>query len=356
MLRSAARRSAFPLAAALLLVVHPAPLGGQAPADVQTSSTASRSDRSARVERRGESASTATPSAAEKAGPEPVRVGIYVRDVYDVNLKAGTYFVDFDLWFEWTGDVDPTGFSILNGTREQQDKEAESTGPKGRSVTYRCQYRFHEPLDQRRYPLDAHVLRVMVEDGQHTVRELTYVPDRRWALMDPRVRLPGWILDPARVDATRHTYPPLGSEEAGAADEVYSHFELGIPLRRPGAGIFLKTFLVMFISVGVGFLATLLSARQVDARLGLGLASVFGVVSSYVVAAGSLPETGEFTLTDKLHVLAMAVVFLSILASVAVFRLGDRLGERRAERLDTGLGIATVCGFALAVLLICRYA
>jgi hypothetical protein len=355
MLRSAARRSVLPLAAALLLVVYPAILRGQASSDPRAASSEARPDRGASAGRAGESGSSATVSSAT-SGPEQVRAGIYVRDVYDLDLKAGTYFVDFDLWFEWTGDVDPTGFSIVNGTRDQQEKEASTSGPEGKSATFHCQYRFHEPLDQRRHPLDAQVLRVMVEDGQHTLRELAYVPDRRWPLVDARVRLPGWAMARPRLEATRHAYPPMASGDQGASDEVYSHLELGIPLHRPGAGIFLKTFLVMFISVGVGFLSTLLSARQVDARLGLGLASVFGVVSSYVVAAGSLPETGEFTLTDKLHVAAMAVVFLSILASVAVFRLGDRLGERRTERLDTWLGIATVFGFVVAVLLICRYA
>jgi Ca2+/Na+ antiporter len=110
---------------------------------------------------------------------------------------------------------------------------------------------------------------------------------------------------------------------------------------------------VLFISVAVGLLSHLLLVRQVEARLGLGLASVFGVVSSYVVAAGNLPESGELTLSDKLHITGMAFVFLSILASVAVFRLADRLGDPRTERLDRWLGVALTLGYAAAVTLLC---
>jgi hypothetical protein len=288
------------------------------------------------------------------AAPESVRIGIFVRDVYDVDLKNGTYEVDFDLWLEWKGNVDPTGFVVLNGKKDEQEKVAVVTGSEGHSALYRCQYRFHQALDRHAYPLDAHRLTIQVEDGQHTVRELVYVPDRRWEPMEPRVKIPGWAIGRPSASTSVHLYPA----EAGAAltpDQVqeYAHFEVGIPLRRPDAGIFLKTFLVLFISVAVGLLAPMLTVRQVEARLGLGLASVFGVVSSYVVAAGNLPESGELTLSDKLHVGGMAFVFLSILASVTVFRIVDRMGDPRTERLDRWLGIATTAGFAAVVAVLC---
>jgi hypothetical protein len=291
---------------------------------------------------------------AAEAVPEAVRVGIYVRDIYDVDVKAGTYMVDFDLWMEWSGTIDPTGFVILNGKKEDQEKVAVVTGSEEHSVMYRCQYRFHQALDQHAYPLDAHRLTIQLEDGQHTARELVFVPDRRWRPMDPGVRIPGWAIGQPTGTTSVHLYPA----EAGASltpDQVqeYSHFEVGIPLRRPDAGIFLKTFLVLFISVAVGLLAPLLTVRQVEARLGLGLASVFGVVSSYVVAAGNLPESGELTLADKLHITGMAFVFLSILASVAVYRVVERAGEPRTERADRGLGIAMALGFAVVTVAVC---
>jgi hypothetical protein len=307
--------------------------------------------------RAGAAQSSTTPAqaaAAALAAPESVRIGVYVRDLYDVDLKNGTYQVDFDLWLEWKGAVDPTGFVILNGKKDEQEKVAVVTGSEGHSALYRCQYRFHQALDRRAYPLDAHRLTIQVEDGQHTAREMVFVPDRRWRPMDPGVKIPGWAIGRPTASTSVHLYPA----EAGAAltpDQVqeYSHFEVAIPLRRPDAGIFLKTFLVLFISVAVGLVAPLLTVRQVEARLGLGLASVFGVVSSYVVAAGNLPETGELTLTDKLHVTGMAFVFLSILTSVAVFRGVERLGDPRAERLDRRLGAAATVGFALVVLVLC---
>ncbi|HET6764441.1 MAG TPA: hypothetical protein VFH27_12235 [Longimicrobiaceae bacterium] len=295
-----------------------------------------------------------TGAATGAAAPESVRVGIYVRDVYAVDLKSGTYEVDFDLWIEWDGKIDPTGFVILNGKRDEQEKVASVTGSDEHSALYRCQFLFHQALDRHAYPLDAHRLTIQVEDGQHTARELVYVPDRRWKTIDPAVRIPGWAIGRPTATTSLHLYPA----EPGAAlsaDQVqeYSHFEVGIPLTRPDAGIFYKSFLVLFISVAVGLLAPMLTVPQMEARLGLGLASVFGVVSSYVVASGNLPESGELTLTDKLHIAGMACVFLSILASVAFYRLEGRMDLARLERTDRNLGIATAAGYVLIVVVLC---
>ena len=301
-------------------------------------------------------AATAVGRTTRTAAAERINVGIFVRDVYDVDLKAGTYEVDFDLWLEWDGKIDPTNFVILNGKKEEQEKIAVITGSDEQSALYRCHYRFHQALDRRAYPLDAHRLTIQVEDGQHTLRQMVYVPDRRWKTVDPGVKIPGWAIGPPTARSTAHLYPA----EAGAAlgpDQIqeYSHFEVGIPLTRPDLGIFYKSFLVLFISVAVGLLSPLLTVPQVEARLGLGLASVFGVVSSYVVASGNLPESGELTLTDKLHIAGMAFVFLSILASVAVYRLEGRIPIARLERADRAVGLATALGYVGIVIVLCLF-
>jgi hypothetical protein len=45
----------------------------------------------------------------------PVTVGIYVTDIYDVDLKKSTYTADFYIWFQWKGTVNPRRFEIING-------------------------------------------------------------------------------------------------------------------------------------------------------------------------------------------------------------------------------------------------
>ena len=290
----------------------------------------------------------AAPAAAQ---PQRVWMGMYVVDLSDFDLKSGTYQGDFYLWVRWDGPRDATNFEVMNGAGEPCSLLIRTQRGPVRYAQHRCRYRFHRNFDLADYPLDAHELTFEVEDRALSDAELVYEPDRRFTALDPAVSLPGWKVGRPELRVLTHHYSSLGDPAVPAgADAPYSRLVLAVPVRREGAAIFLKTFLVMFLSVGVGLLASALSCRHVEARLGIGVASIFGVVSSYLVVSQALPETAQFTLADKLHLVGMASVFLSIVVSVAAFRLCGRLGEERAERLDRFLGLATAAGFVAATL------
>lgn len=291
----------------------------------------------------------AAPAAAQ---PERVWMGMYVVDLSDFDLKSGTYAGDFYLWVRWSGPRDPTRFEVMNGSGTCELGMRRDTGPE-RYAVYRCRYRFHRSFDLSHYPLDRHELTMEVEDQQFTSAELEYVPDRAHTALEPTITLPGWRIETPRLRMRTHLYTSLGDPAVPAgARAPYSRLVLAVPVHHWGASIYVKSFLVMFLSVGVGLLGSALSCRHVEARLGLGVASIFGVVSSYVVVSQSLPETAQFTLADQLHLVGMGCVFLSVLVSVVVFRLCGRVGDERAERIDRALGIMTAVVFVAAVLLV----
>jgi hypothetical protein len=41
-------------------------------------------------------------------GPTMVKVGIYLNEIQAIDLAENTYTVDFYLWLQWTGDLDPS--------------------------------------------------------------------------------------------------------------------------------------------------------------------------------------------------------------------------------------------------------
>lgn len=290
----------------------------------------------------------AAPAAAQ---PQRVWMGMYVVDLTDLDLKSSTYTGDFYLWVRWDGPRDATNFEVMNGAGEPCSLGMRTQKGPVRYAQFRCRYRFHRNFDLSRYPLDEHELTVEVEDRALSNAELVYEPDRGFTALDPAISLPGWKVGKPELRVLTHHYSSLGDPAIPAgSDAPYSRLVLAIPVRREGAAIYLKSFLVMFLSVGVGLLGSALSCRHVEARLGIGVASIFGVVSSYLVVSQSLPETAQFTLADKLHLVGMGAVFLSILISVTAFRMCGRLGEERTERLDRLLGFATAAGFVAAVL------
>lgn len=292
----------------------------------------------------------ATPVAAQ---PLPVWMGVYVVELSDFDLKDGSYTADFYLWVRWDGPRDATGFEVMNGAGEPCSLGLRRQLGTQQYAVFRCRYEFHGSFDLARYPLDRHELTVEVEDKEFTEDELVYVADTANTAVDPHIRLPGWELGAPRMRVRTHEYTALGDPTRPPdARAPYSRLVVAIPIQREGAAIYLKSFLVLFLSVGVGLLGSALECSHVEARLGIGVAAIFGVVSSYMVVSDALPETSQFTLADQIHLVGMGAVFLSILASVLVYRLCGQMGEERANRLDRILGYATALGFVAAVLLV----
>lgn len=292
---------------------------------------------------------TAQPRAKEP--PQRVWTGMYVLDLNGFDLRSGTYTADFYLWMRTEGPRDATNFEVMNGAGEPCVAAKRKQLGRVRYAAFRCRYEFHHSFDVADYPLDRHELTIELEDSELTEGELVYVPDEETTGLDPAVSLAGWTLGKPRVRVRTHAYSALGDPtRPPGASAPYSRLVLAIPLERGGASIYLKSFLVLFLSVGVGLLGSALECQHVEARLGLGVASIFGVVSSYMVVSQALPENSQFTLADQLHLVGMGVVFVSILVSVMVYRMGARVGEERAERVDRRLGWVTTSMFVAAVL------
>lgn len=274
---------------------------------------------------------------------------MYLVDLSEIDLKSGSYTADFYLWVRWEGPDEATNFEIMNGVGEPCSTGLQRQQGTVKYVVYRCLYRFHGNFDLSNYPLDEQELTIEVEDKELTEEDLVYVPDRENTRLDPAVRMPGWTAGEIQMRVGSHAYTALGDPTRAKDSEArFSKLVLAIPIQRDGLAIYFKSFLVMFLSVGVGLLGSLLKCQHVEARLGLGLGSIFGVVSSYMVVAQALPESAQFTLADQLHLVGIAFVFLTILLSVVTYHLSGRWGEERAGRLDRLLGLAAAVGFVAA--------
>ena len=110
-----------------------------------------------------------------------------------------------------------------------------------------------------------------------------------------------------------------------------------IRISRHSLSIYLKTFLALFISVAIAFLSFLLKPSETDPRFGVGLAAIFGAVSSEIVVTNNLPDMPYLTLADKVHLFSLFVIFLSILQSclsLRLFRQGKTATVARIDRIS----------------------
>ena len=136
------------------------------------------------------------------------------------------------------------------------------------------------------------------------------------------------------------------------AKATYSRCYFVVPVGHAGVGPFARLFLPLFVSVAIAFLAFLIRPNDLDPRFGVGIAAVFGAVSSQILMKSGLPDVAQTTVADQLHHLGLGFVFLSLLQSCISLRLMHANRQRLSGKLDTISAILFPTVFVLLVAII----
>jgi hypothetical protein len=292
-------------------------------------------------------------SSSTASGPQLTYVGFYVNDVYGLDLKASTYIVDFYIWFRWQGDLDPSNFEFMNGTLDLKEHPYHVEVGDTHYVSYHCRGTFHIPFNYRRYPLDQHDLVIEMEDSVYESWQMKYVIDEANMANLREITLMGWMCGKPTLEVQEHLYHTTFGEptEPTGGSSTYSRVSGSVHIAREGDSIYVKTFLGLFISVGIAFISFLFRPGETDPRFAVGVAAIFGAVSSEIVASGNLPDMPYLTLADKIHLFSLFVIFLSLLQSCLSLRLFKQNKHLLAARLDRISLFAFPIVYALVVVL-----
>ena len=288
------------------------------------------------------------------AGPQITYVGIYFNDIHGLDLKASAYTVDFYIWFRWIGKYDPSNFEFLNGTLDLKEHPYRLSNGDLQYVSYHCRGVFHIDFDYHRYPLDSHQLVLEMEDGLYESRQLQYVIDSQNMVNLRPLTLEGWTVGEPMLEVQEHPYHTNFGEptEQTGAGSTYSRLYCSIDIKRHSVSIYIKTFLGIFIAVGIAYISFLFKPGEVDPRFAVGVAAIFAGVSSEFVATNNLPDMPYLTLADKIHLFSMFMIFLSLLQSCLSLRYFRESRRHLSFRIDRISRIAFPAVYALGVLLL----
>ena len=146
-------------------------------------------------------------TACSQEAPQVVKVGIFVENLSDIDLKEGSFQADFYLFFSWTGEHDPTQtFEFTNTIPLELSAVPTSVNEDGTSKPDRLDDgslhqilhvhgRFLGEFDIDDYPLDDARLLISLEDKQFDSSALVYEVDEGTGLSE-RLRLNGWKVRP----------------------------------------------------------------------------------------------------------------------------------------------------------------
>lgn len=275
-----------------------------------------------------------------------VQVGAYVLRLSNVSPRDGSFEVDMWLWFRWLGsDVRPDQTFELAGGVIESRTDAQIIVDEGMNyATTRVQARIYHQFDVRRFPLDDHVINILIEDAELEEANLIYVPDEGTAL-DPEVSVAGWDVGLGQPVVESHTYATdYGLRSSPTEQAVYSRLVVPITLERTSYGTLFKSFWISLLSVLLGLLAFLVKSDDLDARFGMGVGSIFAASANAFVISDTLPQTTIVTLAEQINLIAVGVIFTSVFISIWSLRLRYAGRDEESLRVDrwSMIGLAVI--------------
>ena len=294
-------------------------------------------------------------SVAPGQKPHSVAVGFYLTRISEISQKDGTFDFDGWFWFRWKGDgPDPTKtFELVNGRIES----AVPTEVQEDQGFHYAQLRVHAKIfhvfDVRQYPLDDHVLPIIVEDSTRQSAFLQLEPDQGSGI-DPSVALEGWSVafDGAKVNEHRYQ-TNYGFRTLGDKGSDFSRLTFFVTLARQSSflsllKLFWVTALALLLSIGAFFV----HSSDLDARFGLALGAIFAACANTLSLSADLPDTPILTLAEQIDMLTVLAIFLTIFISIFSLRLRYAGRPHSAERLDHTSAVVVAVGYLAALALI----
>jgi hypothetical protein len=297
---------------------------------------------------------------ADEGQPRKVVIGVYINQVKSISMLDNEFVVDFWLWFRFKTEKDTPpaevykpldNWEIIGGVVES--KQAEQTSDLDNGETYaavRIIARIKKFFDVTRFPVDNHTLRIEIEDNKNEDHIVRFEPDKVNSQIDPGVRTPGWNWVDSRAMVDKHTYTTNYGDNSlptGKASS-YSRFGFEIDLERPGLGYLFKLFWSIYLAVIIGFVALLIKPTDLDPRFGLGVGAIFAAAASAYVVNAALPPTNVLTLSDKVNMIAVGFIFLSLLESIFSLRFYYKEKVNASKMLDRICFWGLMGGYALA--------
>jgi hypothetical protein len=273
-----------------------------------------------------------TPVDATRAEPKlsVVTIGMYVNQIPTMSVKENRFQADFYVWFRWAGDLKPyESFELTNGRIESRQVVLKELKTGEHYAVLRCTATIVKFWDLRRFPFDDHRLSLEIEDNANEDHLIRYVADAENSAISPELQLPGWLPSGAAASVDAHVYKTNYGDLTlpKGAESRYSRFSFAFDAKRFGLGPFFKLFFALWVAVLIAMLSLFIMPSEAGPRLGFNVGAIFASVGASYGIANNLPPTAFLTTAEKVNVLTVASVFVTLACSVYSVQRCKRTGD-----------------------------
>ncbi|MCB0847387.1 MAG: hypothetical protein KDE26_29250 [Bacteroidetes bacterium] len=246
-------------------------------------------------------------------GPEKVYTGIYLINIYDLDINEHSFYADCYIWFRWKGDRDPMNIEFVNAVDKwgatltpfyEEPKQIED-GFWYNGMRY--EGRFYHPFDLERFPLDKHLIDIQIENVDYPIDSMVYLADTNASFIREEFQIPGWDILGASSSSKGHHYP-VDFGNVGQSNTDYSNITFLFSLRRPLNYFLLKLLLPLVIVILASLGALFIHPSSIDARISLPIGGLLSTVFLQQSYSSALPDVGYMVLMDDIYLLVYAMI------------------------------------------------
>jgi hypothetical protein len=276
----------------------------------------------------------------DSGGPDTVFTGIYLMNIYDLDINAYSFYADFYVWFRWKGERDPTNIEFVNAvekwgfTQIMFHEEEPKVLPDGYFYNgLRIEGRFYYSFILNRFPMDRHGLEIRIENVDYLLDSLVYLPDTSTHLMREDFIIPGWKIDGTKMQAHANFYQTNFGEPVEGGTSRYSNFTFILFIERPLSYFLLKLMLPLLVVILASLGALFIHPTYIDARISLPIGGLLSCVFLQQSYSSALPDIGYMVLMDRIYIVSYMLIAAIMLRIIIVGNKTASVGEEIIPRL-----------------------
>lgn len=270
------------------------------------------------------------------AQPDTVKIGVFLNDIYDINLSEQSFSAQFWVWFNYRNpELKPletleitNAKSLENSLDFTEQKEGIVWAGKKVDAVIKKDW------DIRRFPFDEQVMRIELEESGQDIGVLVYEADRSNTKLDTSLTLSNWTIERFELSTGAKKYDTTYGDPTLSEGSEYARATLSIFIRRQSWGLFFSLFTGLYVAFFISSLVFFIDPIEVDPRFGLSVGGLFAAVGNKYIVDSILPQSTTFTLVDKLHILTYIFLLLNIVLSVISLRIWKNGKEITSARFD----------------------
>jgi hypothetical protein len=281
-------------------------------------------------------------NAAENA-PDTVTTGIYVTSIHNIDFRLQEYDIHFWIWFRYKNKElnFPANIEIPTAkTATKLFQYVDSSDINNTYVLMKYDCKMNDIWKVNNFPFDNQTLRFRIENSQYDKSTMVYKIDHTGAKFDLEGYKRGRLINEWKIDTfdinvfDKDYFTSFGADTIQSPKQTFHAFRVMINISRPVFGLFLKTFLGMYIAFLMAFVCFFIHSTGLDTRFGISVGSLFAVIGNKYIIDSHLPESNVFSLVDSLHGLTLAVIFIVVASTAYCLKLVNKDKLAEVKRFD----------------------